>query len=134
MPSGAKLKYKEELKGKLRNFGKQMPRKTARAAKVELEIEKRESMRRTPKLTGAAAASHKVSEPIVTASGVTIEVTAGDEKTETYIVPLHENLTAFHPNGQAKFLESTMNESAPYIAGRIARRVELDESWLSPKT
>jgi len=134
MQSGARLRYKADVKGKLKNFARHAPTKTARAAKVELEVEKRESMRRTPKKTGAAAASHKVSEPIVTPDGVSVEVTAGDEKTESYIIPLHENLEAHHVNGQAKFLESTMNESAPFIAGRIARRVEIDDSWVSPKT
>lgn len=111
-----------------------MPRKTGRAATQELEIEKRESMRRTPKLTRALEKSHAISEPIVTATGVTVEITAGDEKTEGYAIPVHENLMAHHPNGQAKFLESTMVESAPYLAGRIARRVQIDDSWVSPKT
>lgn len=134
MANGAQLKFVDDIRAKLGYISKHMPRKTAKAAQIELEVEKKESMRRTPKKTGAAAKSHKVSEPQVYPGGVKIEITAGDALTENYIVPLHENVEAFHANGQAKFLESTMAEAAPHLGGRIARRVDLDESWLSPKT
>ena len=45
-----------------------------------------------------------------------------------YAAPVHENLDAFHPVGQAKFLESTLAESAPFIAQRVANKMR--RQWL----
>ena len=41
----------------------------------------------------------------------------------TPLVTVHENLDAFHRVGQAKFLESVLVESRPYLAARVARRM-----------
>jgi hypothetical protein len=42
-----------------------------------------------------------------------------------YAVYVHENLEAHHEVGQAKFLESVLNESAPFMMERVAARM----SW-----
>jgi hypothetical protein len=134
VPSGARLKYRAEFQGRVRNLARNFPRKVGAAAKIEFEIESKESQRRTPKRTRKLERSHKVQEPEVTAAGVKIEIIVGDEETDTYAIPVHENMSAFHPNGQAKFLESTLLESAPFMLRRIAARVQMDSSWLSPRT
>jgi hypothetical protein len=41
-----------------------------------------------------------------------------------YAIFVHENLENFHPIGQAKFLESVINESRSYMAARIAARLD----------
>jgi hypothetical protein len=40
----------------------------------------------------------------------------------------HERIDFFHKVGQAKYLESVLNESRPYMGARIARRVDLNKS------
>jgi hypothetical protein len=42
----------------------------------------------------------------------------------TYEVIVHEDLEAHHEVGQAKYLESTLNESAPFMLDRIAARMK----------
>ena len=42
-----------------------------------------------------------------------------------YAVSVHENLEAFHRVGQAKFLESVLNESVGYMTQRVAARMRL---------
>jgi len=42
-----------------------------------------------------------------------------------YAIVVHEDLEAFHKVGEAKFLESVLRESAPYLLERIAKRITL---------
>ena len=44
-----------------------------------------------------------------------------------YAIWVHERLDVLHPIGQAKFLESTLLESIPYLAERIAKRIALNK-------
>jgi hypothetical protein len=42
------------------------------------------------------------------------------QSSNDYIVPIHEDMSAAHPNGgQAKFLEQAVNESAPKLGAMI---------------
>ncbi len=41
--------------------------------------------------------------------------------TARYSLFVHEDMTAFHPNGQAKFLEASFNEHTPDMASNIAK-------------
>ena len=41
-----------------------------------------------------------------------------------YAVVVHEDLEAFHPTGQAKYLESTIMQSAPFMLDRISKRLK----------
>lgn len=96
----------------------------AAALQAELEIESTESQRRTPVDTGALRASHSVK--VESAGGdITGTISVGGVAAP-YAVHVHENLEAFHPVGQAKFLESTLNESQDFLAQRIARRIDLE--------
>ena len=100
------------------------PELIAAALQAELEIESTESQRRTPVDTGALRASHSVSVQS-DSDGVTGTISVGGVAAP-YAVAVHENLDAFHPVGQAKFLESTLNESQDFLAQRIARRIDLE--------
>ena len=44
----------------------------------------------------------------------------------SYAIYVHEDLDAWHDVGQAKFLESTINESKPFMARRVGKRIKLN--------
>ncbi|HVJ72028.1 MAG TPA: hypothetical protein VM531_11085 [Sphingomicrobium sp.] len=133
----AKLIGLSYMKGRLLRFAQEYPRVVGQALYDELnEIEKPESQRRIPKDTHAAELSAVVLGPDIrpgrvvaalayAAQGETNPKTG--ELVETYIVPLHENLDAIHPVGEAKFLESVMNESERFLGDRIARRAGVEK-------
>lgn len=119
------LKGVEEMKRKLRGLAREFPLTVAKAAEQEFDIELAEMVRRTPKLTGALARSGKRHPAVVDAQGnVRVEITFGDNQVD-YAIKVHEDLEAFHRNGQAKFMESVLNESRSSMASRIGARVEL---------
>lgn len=113
-----------ELERNLRGIADAQPHKIKWALKSEFRIELNEAIRRCPKKTGALRDSAKLEEPVVNDDEISIFLTFGDESVE-YAVPVHEDLEAIHPIGQAKFLESTILESAPYMGRRLANRIEL---------
>ena len=108
----------------LRKLVANAPEAIAAALQAELEIESTESQRRTPVDTGALRASHSVSVQS-DSDGVTGTISVGGVAAP-YAVEVHENLDAYHPVGQAKFLESTLNESQDFLAERIAKRIDLE--------
>ena len=71
-------------------------------------------------------ASGYVDDPQQSLSGVSVEMGFGGAAAD-YVVVQHEDLELIHPVGQAKFLESTMDESGPHMAGRVGRRIDLEE-------
>lgn len=95
------------------------------ALRDEAEIEMTEAKQRTPVKTGALRASGTVVGPtrdgddivVVLAFGVVPSVSA------SYAVEVHENFEMFHRVGQAKFLESVVLESAPFLPARVAARL-----------
>ena len=95
-------------------------RRFVAAARAEMEIELTEAKARTPVDTGALRASGHVDGPD---GGGRIRVVFGGPAAP-YAVKVHEDLSAYHAVGQAKFLESVLLESAPYLAQRIADRMK----------
>jgi hypothetical protein len=114
----------DSFNAKLRSLIKSFPRKLAASAKAEMEIEKKESMRKTPWATGKLRDSHVVLEPEIDANGVFVQIQVGGPGID-YAIPVHEDLFAFHPHGEAKFLESTINESKKSMGKRIALRCDI---------
>lgn len=107
---------------KLGQISSRFPDVVGRALYQEAQIEMTEAKRRTPVDTGTLRASGHVQDPDY--SGKTIAVTlAFGGAAETYAIIVHEDLEAFHHTGQAKFLESTLKESQPYMAARVAKRI-----------
>lgn len=97
----------------------------ARALYEEASIEMTEAKRRTPVDTGALKASGMVLPPATTGRDTVVQLQFGGPAVG-YATYVHENLEALHPNGgQAKFLESTLLESAPFLSERIAKRILL---------
>jgi hypothetical protein len=113
------------MRNKLAGLVREFPREAARAEKAEMNIEKKESMKRTPVEEGDLRDSHVVQEPVISRGIIRCDITVGNENVD-YAYEQHEDLDLNHPNGgQAKFLESTLLESAPHMAGRLAKRIEL---------
>ncbi len=88
------------------------------------EEEMGESKQRTPVDTGALRDSGFVEPPVFDPTGVSVRLGFGGPAID-YAVAVHENLESHHDVGQAKFLESVLLESAPFLAQRIAARMNL---------
>jgi len=107
-----------EIKANMERLAKESPKAMARSLKKFAEIEMTEMKRRIPVDTGTARDSGFVDNPEWKANVLTIEMGFGGAA-EDYIIPLHENLDVYHPNGEAKFVESVLTESEPYFAQRV---------------
>lgn len=103
------------------------PDEFARALYQEGQIEVKEIKRRTPVDTGALRASISLTQPIRQGRRIWVEVEAGGASAP-YAFIVHEDLEAFHGNGEAKFIERPLAESAPYLAERIAKRIDLNRA------
>jgi anthranilate phosphoribosyltransferase len=118
------------MRKRLANIKKKFPEEVGRALYQETEVEATEAKKRTPVKRGNLRASIFVLGPsyegrsISNAGTIATFVVAGGVSAP-YAVYVHENLEAFHKVGQAKFIESVINESRNYIATRIAKRLEL---------
>lgn len=114
------------MQTKVARIARQFPDQVAAALTEEAEIEATEVRRRTPVATGALKGTIHVVPPERTGfAGRDIEayVVAGGVAAP-YALVVHEDLEAFHPVGQAKYLESVILESRPFMGERIARRVQ----------
>jgi hypothetical protein len=108
----------QALAGKVQDRG-------AMALREEAEVEMTEAKRRTPVKTGALRASGHVSAVKRDGRSLSVDMSFGNQSV-AYATYVHEDLEAFHRVGQAKFLESTLNESAPFIPARVAKRMNLE--------
>ncbi len=126
-----KLDGADKMRKKLERAKVAIPNEVARALYLETEVEAKEVKRRTPVDKGPLRASIHVQGPyIVYLKGrrvIYTRITAGGPSA-LYAVYVHEDLDAYHKVGQAKFLESTIMESRPYMAARVAKRVELNRA------
>jgi hypothetical protein len=107
---------------KLRLFS---PDQFAVALYQEGQIELTEVKKRTPVDTGALRASERIEGPIREGRRIYIYIVAGGPSVE-YAFAVHEDLEAFHKIGEAKYIERPLNESAPYMSDRIAKRIDLN--------
>lgn len=112
------LKGTREVTRNLRQAAKNMPDLLEAAAFLEFQVEQKEVERRTPVDTGNLQDSFEVVTEWVGRS-LFVHIITDVE----YAPIVHEDMDAFHPVGQAKFLESVLDESAPYMARRIAERM-----------
>ncbi len=124
-----------EMKAKLREVAKMRPIQAQRALFIEANIEMTEAKRRTPvdvnyaggrtpPHPGQLRASGTVHPPVQDRNTTFVVLSFGGGAVD-YAAWVHEILENFHPVGQAKYLESTLNESAPYMAQRLAERLKL---------
>lgn len=108
-----------------------MPERIMAGLNVEVEIEVTEVKKRTPVRwypkgksgpAGALRASVHQEGPFRKGRSVYSMIVAGGPAAP-YAIYVHEDLTAFHHVGEAKFIESVINESRPFMAARVARRI-----------
>jgi Bacteriophage protein of unknown function (DUF646). len=114
-----------KLGNTLRKLARDVPGVVAAALYEEAKIEMREAKRRTPVETGALRDSGLVYKPMIDGSMISCTMTFGVPD-PYYAIYVHEDLEAHHDVGEAKFLESTLLESAPYMARRIKARIDFD--------
>lgn len=101
----------------------QSPKLAGLALRSEAEIEMTEAKRRVPVKTGALRGTGHVVPPAVEGGQIVVKLQFGGPAVD-YALEIHENLEMFHPRGgQAKYLESVVKESAPYLAQRVATRL-----------
>lgn len=111
------------IRRKIASLQRELPNEVGRAIRVEAEIEATECKRRTPVDTGALRSTIHVEGPTTEAGGsISCAIVAGGPAAD-YAIHVHENLEAHHPVGQAKFIEEPLRESAPFLPGRIAKRL-----------
>src|SRR5712691_1060923 len=135
MPSGMNP---SEMIAKLKALAVQFPDRVASALYLEGQIEMTESKKRCPVsptkaqfkamgrsmpkgiAPGTLRASGFVHPPERSGRRVTCVLSYGGAA-EAYAIVQHERLDFQHTTGQAKFLESVLNESRDHMAGRIAK-------------
>jgi len=121
----------QSMVAKLKTISAKFPDRVAEALYQEAQIEATEMKRRTPVDTtrdaphpGNLRNSIHVERPKRRGREISVMIATGRQA--PYAIYVHENPDAFHPVGQWKFMESVLNESRPYMAQRIARRVQLN--------
>jgi hypothetical protein len=129
MATGAKLFGKTEMKTKLTNVAKNYSEKVGKALYIEMGIELREVVRRTPVLTGALRKTEKLIGPSQQGKSIVVLIVAGGSEAP-YAVVVHEDLEAFHKVGQAKYIESVLLESRGAIGSRVAARLHIAD-WVN---
>lgn len=121
-----------------RDIAKRFPDRVGPALYQVAQPEMTEAKRRAPvwnparpvphgHTPGSLRASGQVHPPERNGRQVSVTLSFGNELVD-YAVYVHEDLEAFHAMGQAKFLESTLNESAPFIADRVAALLHLEKA------
>lgn len=131
----AQLHGVKEMVSKLKAIAQKYPTQVGNAIYAEAQIEMTEAKRRTPVspvpapkgvVPGTLRASGRVSLPDIKGRDISVTLSFGGAA-QDYAVVQHERLDFFHTTGQAKYLESVLNESRSYMAARIGRRVHLDK-------
>lgn len=128
-----KMKGAEAMSNKLRRFQAQFPQKVKAALFIETEIETTEAKKRTPVWTGPTGpgypipgllrASVHTEGPFQQGNRIWAMIVAGGAA-GAYAWRQHEELEWFHTVGQAKYIESVIMESRPFILNRVAVRLK----------
>lgn len=115
------------VRQKLDKLAASMPHDIARALYEEALIEEKEMRQRTPVDQGPLRASLVTHKPVFSGRNISVQIEAGGPAAP-YALFVHEDTDAYHKVGQAKFIESVIRESRPFLAARIAARVNLERN------
>jgi hypothetical protein len=113
------------MRQRLLRLANKIPDEVGRALFQETEVETTEAKRRCPVDEGTLRGTIHSVGPIRQWRTIYTLITCGGPAAP-YAVYVHENLDAFHKVGQAKFIESVILESAPYMLSRVAKRMDLN--------
>jgi len=122
------------MKSKIQGIEKATPEKIARALFIEGNIEMTESKKRcpvdvdyaggrVPPHPGQLRASGTCHPPIRDGKKTVVILSYGGAAVD-YAIWVHEITGNYHPVGQSKYLESVLNESRPYMAERLGKRLK----------
>jgi hypothetical protein len=109
----------DKLLNLLNNGGMKAASAAGRAIYEEATDIINEAVGLTPVDTGALRASAHVNSPSYSTGGVEVILGFGGASAP-YALYVHENLEAHHPVGQAKFLETPVEQHIPGMVNRIA--------------
>lgn len=126
MASGSSMSGGDAMRAKLKRIAERFPDEVARALYMETQVEATEVKKRTPVDEGTLRASVHVIGPVREGRKIYTLIAAGGPSAP-YAIFVHEDLAAFHKVGEAKFIESVILESRPYLAARVAKRIELNK-------
>ena len=126
----------EKLREALAKWGDQGPSAIGVALYEAAENIATQAKRLTPVDTGALRSSAHVTPPEINGSILTVTIgyggpagsgNQGDTNSVDvgYAVLVHENLTAHHPVGQAKYLEQPVLEAMRTLEAELARRAQV---------
>lgn len=135
---GGKMLGVGNMVNTLKKIAARFPDRVAAAIYQEAQIEMTEAKRRTPvdvnyaggripPHPGQLRASGMVAEPERNGRNISVTLSFGGAASD-YAIYVHEIIENIHPVGQAKFLESTLNESRNSMAARIAARIDLNKA------
>lgn len=120
------------MMSKLAKLKKFAPDEFARALYQESQVEATECKKNTPVLTGNLRATIHVEGPERQGRRIWCTIVAGEGgpggEVAEYALHVHENMEAFHKVGGPKYIEWTLQESAPYMGERIAKRIDLNKA------
>jgi len=114
------IKGTREMRAKAAKLNADARRAMLNAVKKFQHQEGVESDKRVPVLTGELKESKFEVEPYFQGN----QVVGGLGYGADHALVVHEDLEAFHPHGQAKYLESVINESAPHFPDRVAEEMK----------
>lgn len=112
-----------ELEATLRRFGAAGRAELAGALYREGEAIMTEAKSLCPVDTGALRASGQVRPPFNDGEALVVEMGFGNTAVN-YALYVHEDLTAHHENGQAKFLEQPLLEHRDLLLHRLAEEIQ----------
>ena len=124
------IKGQKEIVATLSVFSRKFAEKIPKALTAEMKIELAEVKKRTPVDTGDLVRSEIVTEPVKRGRTTSVGIQAGSEKV-FYAWIVHEDLDMNHPRGgQAKYIESVLMESRPFMRQRVAARLQITKEDL----
>jgi hypothetical protein len=119
------------MMGKLGKLKKFSVDEFARALYQETQIEVTEVKKNTPVLTGNLRATIHAEKPQREGRRIWTTIVAGEGgpggEVAEYALAVHENMEAFHKVGGPKYIEWTLQASAPYMLARVAKRIQLNK-------
>lgn len=117
----------KEMRARLARLRSRIPDELSAALYQETEVETTEVKRRTPVDKGPLRASVHAEGPFREGRRIWTLIVAGGPAAP-YAIFVHEDPDAIHKVGQWKFIESVIRESTPYLAARIAARIDLNQA------
>lgn len=111
----------------LKRIRQHAPDQFGMALRQEAEIEATECKRACPVEFGALRASIHAEGPTRDGRDMRASIVAGGPAAP-YALIVHEDLEALHTNGEAKYIERPLRASAPSMAARIIKRIDLNKA------